>query len=162
MNLKIKYSTLFLIYLISISVKAQNPDNFENIQVKTNEAQLIIDRKELSNFKSKVRLFETAFLNRNADKVNKIKEDLIYLMKREWAQSKAKIDQDKKALKQSKKEYKLAKKRTRISKKDYKMSEDDKADAEAYKLDKKAENRDKERKKETKKAYRAQKKLSKA
>jgi hypothetical protein len=144
-------------------LNAQSPDEetFEDIEIQPRKAQLEIDRNEIVEYKNKVQDFEMVFLNENEREVDSLKQQILNDMRRELAQSEAKIEQDKEGLKQSKKEYKLSKKRTKLSKKDLDMSEGDKADEEIYKNDKKAENRDKKLMKYFKKDYKKQKKLSK-
>jgi hypothetical protein len=126
-------------------------------EIKKDESQFEIDKKELAQFKEKFKSFTIAFEEQNRDLTNALKNELLLEMKRELIQSELKIEQDKEEYKQSKKEYKLAKKRTKISKEDYQMSENDEADKKAYQSDIEAENQDKDKLKDNKKDYKAQK-----
>lgn len=132
--------------------------DFDNIKIKTDKPQLKKDKEELINFQNKLEEFNEAYENKDYEKVNILKNDLLYEMKREVAQSEAKIKLDKKEYKMSKKEYKLSKKREKISKEDYKISEDDDSDKEAYKKDKKATDNDKRKAKDDKRDLKEQKK----
>jgi hypothetical protein len=163
MVFKERFVLILAVILFSNFIYAQTPEkeSFEDVEVKSRKAQLVVDRKEIAEFKDKIQQFEIAYVNENESKVNSLKEQLMNDMRREFAQSEAKIEQDRKSIKRGKKEYKLSKKRTKISKEDLKMSEGDKADEEAYKIDQKAENQDKKRLKYFKKDYKKQKKLSK-
>lgn len=132
--------------------------DFNNIKVKADKPQLKIDKEDLKNFQNKLEEFNEAYENKDYEKVNILKNDLLYEMKREVAQSEAKIKLDKKEYKMSKREYKLSKKREKISKEDYKMSQDYDSDKDTYKKDKKATDDDKLKAKEDKRDLIEQKK----
>ena len=142
-NVKSILAMALMVMTVTVSAQSTKEILQDRNQIRVDAAMLERDTKELAIFKANTAALQAAIASNNFEKARTLKATLVTSMKREIAQTSAKVQRAKVEVVQSSKEKGTNRRESRRNRRQYTGSDDDKLDMARDRHNKRDDRRDK-------------------